>query len=74
MKRAVVFDARREGYGIDQIAHQAITVGELKALLDGVEDDALFVLSHDSGYTYGSITEDATIYQEQENGEWMKEW
>lgn len=75
MRRAVVFEARREGYGIDQFAHQAMTVGELKELLEDIEDDALFVLSHDSGYTYGSIdARDATVYQEQEDGEWTQEW
>ena len=31
MRKAIVFEAGRDGYGIDQIANGAMTVGELKA-------------------------------------------
>lgn len=51
---ALVFEAVREGYGIDQIRNP-VTVGELKMLLEDCDEDALFILSHDGGYTYGSI-------------------
>ena len=57
MRKAIVFEAPRTGYGIDQIADDAMTVGELKEILEGLDDDTLFVLSHDNGYTYGSIKE-----------------
>ena len=71
MRNAMVFEANKDGYGIDQIADGAMTVGELKSLLEDYEDDTLVVLSHDRGYTYGSISE----YQlseavEDEDGEW----
>lgn len=76
MRNAVVFEAVREGYGIDQL-NRPMTVGELREILDQYEDDTLFVLSHDNGYTYGSVSEndyrDAT---EDEDGEWQisEEW
>lgn len=70
MRTALVFEASRDGYGIDQIADRAMTVGELRELLEHYEDDTLFVLSHDSGYTFGSICEwDAEIWEEDEDGE-----
>ena len=71
MKRAVVFQAPREGYGIDQIAGNAITVGDLvEWLQENCEGDEIFVLSHDSGYTYGSIDRwTAELYTEGKDGE-----
>lgn len=71
MRRAVAFEAPREGYGIEQIADKAMTVGELIEFLQDFDEDTLFVLSHDSGYTYGSINARTavTTYEEQENGE-----
>ena len=56
MRTALVFEASRDGYGIDQIADRAMTVGELKRLLEDYDDDNLIVMSHDRGYTYGSIS------------------
>lgn len=72
MRRAVVFEAPRDGYGIDQIADRAMTVGELIEFLQDFDEDTLFVLSHDRGYTYGSISArtEVTTYEEQEDGEW----
>ena len=55
MKRAVVFEAHRTGYNIEQVADRAMTVGELISLLGDYDEDTVFVLSHDNGYTYGSI-------------------
>ena len=68
-KRALVFEAAREGYGIEQI-RKPMTVGELKAFREDFDDDTLFVLSHDNGYTYGSIDvwRDVTTFEEQEDG------
>lgn len=59
MKKQVLFlDARREGYGIDDI-HKTMTVGELIAYLqENYDEDTPMYLSHDNGYTYGGITED----------------
>ena len=70
MRKAIVFEAPRSGYGIDQIAGKAMTVGELKAILEELDDDTLFVLSHDNGYTYGSINQTYSgMSYEDEDGE-----
>lgn len=73
MKKAIVFEAKREGYGIDQI-RRPMTVGELKRVLEYYDDDTLFVLSHDNRYTFGSIeaddTEDISLFVEGNDGEW----
>lgn len=69
MKEALVFEASRDGYSIDQI-RRPMTVGELKNILDNYDDDTLFVLSHDHGYTYGSIKEDdANLYRQNSEDE-----
>lgn len=70
--KALVFEARREGYGIDQI-EDAITVGELMEMLEAVDDDTIVVLSHDSGYTYGALPRYADIREERE-GEYGTEY
>lgn len=73
MRKAIVFEAPRTGYGIDQIADEAMTVGELKEILEGLDDDTLFVLSHDNGYTYGSIKErQSGMSYEDEDGEFSE--
>jgi hypothetical protein len=69
---ALVFEAKREGYGIDQIADCAMTVGELKRILEDYDDDTLFVLSHDQGYTYGSIHDECAVYAECGDGEFRE--
>ena len=74
MRNAVIFEASREGYSIDQIADKAMTVGELIDILSDYDEDTLFVLSHDNGYTYGSL--DRWSYREaaeDEDGEWEQE-
>ena len=53
----VIIEAKREGYGTDQV-YRTMTVGELKAYLEQFNDDAKVYLSHDNGYTYGGITEE----------------
>lgn len=73
MKRAVVFEAERRGYSIDQIANGAITVGRLMSILEDYDEDDLFILSHDNGYTYGSLSEQAE-WEEVEDGEWEQVW
>ena len=73
MRKALVFEAQRTGYGIDQIANNAITVGDLIEFLQEFEEDTLFVLSHGGGYTYGSIKmHEAIIYEETEDGEFAE--
>lgn len=67
-RTAIVFDAAREGYGIDQI-HNPMTVKELREILEDCDDDDLVILSHDRGYTYGSPRYPA-YYCEGSDGEW----
>lgn len=70
MNKAIVFEAMRTGYGIDQVG-DPMTVGELKRLLEDYGDDTLVILSHDRGYTYGSINSyDMREYKLNEDEEW----
>ena len=58
MKKQVIIDARREGYGIDQIS-RTMTVGDLiQYLQENFDEDSPIYLSHDNGYTYGGIREE----------------
>ena len=68
-KLALVFQAERTGYSIDQVEHP-LTVGELKELLEGYDDDAIVILSHDNGYTFGSLSDSCDEYTELEDGDW----
>lgn len=68
MKRALVFEARREGYGIDQIENP-VTVEELRRFLEDFDGDELIILSHDNGYTYGTIGRRCTEQQQPEEEE-----
>lgn len=70
-KRAIVFEAAREGYGIEQI-RRPMTVGELIGFLQDFDEDTLVILSHDRGYTYGSldVMTEVTTFEENEDGEW----
>lgn len=70
---AIVFEAQRSGYGIDQIADKAITVGELIDILSDCNEDDIFVLSHDGGYIYGSVSRmDGRFFEEHEDGVWIE--
>lgn len=51
-------DGRREAYSPDQI-DITMTVRELKDYLDEYDEDTPVIINNDSGYTYGSITEDS---------------
>ena len=72
MERAIVFEVRREGYDIEQVS-SPVTVGRLKELLEWLDDDLLFICSHDNGYTYGSLPSVADIRESRE-GEYGTEW
>ncbi len=63
MKQVLVFEVRREGYSIDQVGN-AVTVRELRDFLEDLEDDMEIILSHDNGYTYGSLSRTASIREE----------
>lgn len=62
MKLGIVFEARREGYTPEQL-YSCMTVGELKELLEDYNDETWVVISHDNGYTFGSLEwkEEVTI-------------
>lgn len=75
MRRAVVFEAPRDGYAIDQVANGAMTVGELREILDDYDDETLVILSHVRGYTYGSINQQEYLdLSETEDGWDEDEW
>lgn len=65
MKQAIVFQTSRDGYGIDQLTN-ILTVGQLREMLADLDDDMMVICSHDSGYTYGSLSRVAEIREEQE--------
>ena len=70
MAKAIVFEAPREGYGIDQLRNP-ITVGELIGFLQDFDENDIVVLSHDNRYTFGSVsTDSASLWKESEDGEW----
>ena len=52
---AVVVEVSRDGYSIGQVFKDAMTVGELKEVLSYYDEDLPVVLSHDNGYTYGTL-------------------
>lgn len=47
----LLFQTRREGYGIDQI-HRTMAAGELIDFLTQYDEDTPVYLSFDNGYTY----------------------
>ena len=50
-----------------------MTVGQLKKILEDVDDDVMIVLSHDNGYTYGSLSFVADL-REERDGEYGIEY
>ena len=76
MREAIVFEAKRSGYGIDQLLEgyswdMPVTVGALREFLEDYDEDTLFILSHDKGYTYGSIDiNECFDAREDEAGDW----
>jgi hypothetical protein len=56
----LVFDADRTAYGIDQI-ERPMTVGELREFLKDFDEDDAIILSHDRGYTYGTLSRTVSI-------------
>lgn len=53
----LILEAKRTGYGTDQISN-TMTVGELIAFLQDFDEDQKIYISNDRGYTYGGITYD----------------
>lgn len=65
MAEKIFLNAEREGYAPDQI-HRTMTVGELIEFLENFDEDSEVYLSHDSGYTYGGITENCFVDEDGE--------
>ena len=55
--RALIMEAERTGYSIDQI-RQTMTVGDLIAFLSDYDEDTPIYTSQDNGYTFGGIEYD----------------
>lgn len=70
-KAALVFGAERSHYSIDQqeASGTTMTVGELIGILQDYNEEDLIILSHDRGYTYGTLSYPA--YYEKEEDEWI---
>jgi hypothetical protein len=67
-KKVLYIEAKREGYSPDQCG-KTMTVGELIEMLqEYYNEETEIYLSHDNGYTFGSINEtdfeDLEIYDE----------
>lgn len=56
-KECVTIAAHREAYTPGDCIGKAMTVGELKRLLEDFDEDAPVLVSNDDGYTYGAVTE-----------------
>jgi hypothetical protein len=52
----LIINAKRNGYAPEQCGN-TMTVGELMRYLEDFDQDDKIYLSHDNGYTYGSISE-----------------
>ena len=52
----LIINAKRNGYAPDQCGN-TMTVGEMMRYLEDFEPDEKIYLSHDKGYTYGSISQ-----------------
>ena len=64
--RALIMEAERTGYAIDQIRN-TMTVGDLIAFLSDDAEATPIYTSQDNGYTYGGIGYDN--FREEENEE-----
>ena len=52
----LIINANRDAYSTRDIIN-TMTVGDLKAFLEDLEDDTPIYLSFDRGYTYGALKE-----------------
>lgn len=53
----LIIIANKDSYSTEDI-YNTMTVGDLKAFLEDLEDDTLIYLSFDNGYTYGALRDD----------------
>ena len=52
----LIISTSRDAYSTKDV-YGTMTVGDLKAFLEDLEDDTPIYLSFDSGYTYGALKE-----------------
>ena len=54
---AIVFEAERTDYSPEQVRDERhpITAGELIRFLEDYDEDTPIIISHDRGYTYGTL-------------------
>lgn len=52
----LIINTSRDAYSTSDV-YGTMTVGDLKAFLEDLEDDTPIYLSFDSGYTYGALKE-----------------
>lgn len=64
----LILKADRQGYSTGQCG-STMTAGELIAYLEDYDEDTKVYLSHDNGYTYGSISEQDFSEEYDEDGE-----
>lgn len=55
--KALIIDAHRDGYSIDQV-YETMTISDLIYRLEDFDGDIPVYISYDRGYTYGGISED----------------
>ena len=70
-KAALIFEAERRHYSIDQqeASGNTMTVGELIGILQDYDEEDLIIISHDRGYTYGTLSS-PDYYEKEPGGEW----
>ena len=73
--KVLLFNVRRDAYTIEDVVADCdpITVGDLKALLEQVDDDVAIICSPDNGYTYGSLSAEAYLQSSVED-DWGTEF
>lgn len=72
-KAALVFEAERSHYSIQQQedSGRTMTVGDLIGILQDFNEDDLIIISHDNGFTYGTLST-PDYYEKEDGGEWIQ--
>ena len=68
-KDCVLIEAKKEAYDPSDCVGKALTVGDLKRLLEDFCEDSPVIVSNDGGYTYGAVTEYCLVYADHEDTE-----
>lgn len=64
--KAIIFSSRRDEYSAKEV-RCPMTVKELRAYLEDLDDDMAVIVSHDGGYTYGTLSYDSEIDGEEDD-------